>query len=58
MNKAALRLKTNPEKTHFVDVVTSYSKGGVITYIVRHEGETESKTYVKDEIEYFKYQMS
>lgn len=51
-------LKANPEKAHIVDVVSSYSKGGVITKVVKHEGATESTTYTIDQIQEFKYLMS
>lgn len=58
MERALLILKSNPLKWHFVYVLTSYSKGGVITYVVKHDGDKNSKTYTKDEVENFKYQMS
>lgn len=57
MERAMLILKATPAKVHFVSVISSYSKGGVITKVVRFDDGT-TETYIKDQIAEFKYQMS
>ncbi len=57
MTQAALVLKSEPAKTHFVGVIQSYAIGMCGYKIVKFvSGETKK---LKDsEIEYFRYQMS